>query len=73
MRSIDAIFSAAGEAMRPFLQEAFDAGRAVGRKNAIDEYKARIAAIWDDDAAKSAPSPADSLTAAMRKLRTVAQ
>jgi hypothetical protein len=68
MRGIDAIFAAAGEAMQPFLQEAFDAGKTEGRKETIEEFKAKIAAVWDGETSDAASNRPGSLAAAVRKI-----
>ncbi len=68
MRGIDAIFAAAGEAMQPFLQEAFEAGKAVGRQEAIAEFKAKIAAVWDDGTNDAVSNRSGAIAAAVRKL-----
>jgi len=49
MRTLNSIISAANEALRPLLEEAFEAGRALGRHEATDEMKVRLASVLSGD------------------------
>lgn len=63
MRTLDIIISASSEAQRSLLQEAFDAGRALGREEAAADLKAKISGLLGSDNAvasavvKSAVAP----------------
>ena len=45
MRTLDSIISAATETLRPLLQEAFEAGRDVGREEATADLKSKIVGL----------------------------
>jgi hypothetical protein len=45
LRTLDSIIAASAEALRPLLQEAFEAGRGVGRGEAAADLKAKIVGL----------------------------
>lgn len=56
MRDIQKMISDAADALRPLIEEAFAAGKDEGRREAADEFKAKIGAILGEESAPSKPS-----------------
>ena len=50
MRNVDALVTDAGNSLRPLLLEAFEAGRAEGRQQALKALKSKITSIWEEEA-----------------------